>query len=81
MATGRLPFPGPNFLAQKREMRFEAPSRIWAGLPAELDAVLAKALQAEPQRRFRTVQELSQALDGLTGPSTGPITGPLRKSP
>ncbi|MFA5140185.1 MAG: serine/threonine-protein kinase [Elusimicrobiota bacterium] len=77
MVTGKLPFPGPNFLAQKREMRFAPPSRAAAGLPAELDKIMERALQAEPQRRFRSVQEMVQALDGLPGPSTGP----LQKSP
>jgi eukaryotic-like serine/threonine-protein kinase len=62
MLTGRLPFDGPNFLAQKREMLFTPPSGLVDGLPAALDALLRKALQPEPQRRFHTAQEFAQAL-------------------
>lgn len=61
MATGTLPFPGPNFLAQKQELVYVRPSRA-ARLPAAFDAVIDRALQPEPSRRFHSAGELSAAL-------------------
>ena len=63
MLTGALPFNGPNFLAQKTEMRFTPPSR--AGLPLGLDPFMQRALQAEPGRRFHSAAELLAALDSV----------------
>jgi serine/threonine-protein kinase len=65
--TGRLPFPGPNYLAQKREMSFAPPSKAAPGLPERLDGVLARALQADPKLRFHSAAEFAQALDSLVG--------------
>ena len=63
MATGRLPFEGPNLLAQKRETSYVAASRAAAGMSPEIDSVVAKALQPEPRDRFRSAGEFSRALD------------------
>ncbi|MEK9144662.1 MAG: serine/threonine-protein kinase, partial [Elusimicrobiota bacterium] len=63
MLTGALPFGGPNFLAQKTEMRFAPPSR--AGLPPGLDSFMQRALQAEPGRRFHSAAELLAALESV----------------
>ena len=68
--TGRLPFPGPNFLAQKREMFFTPPSAAAPDLPQGLDGVFARALQADPKLRFHSASEFAQALDSLV-----PIAG------
>ncbi|MFA5137945.1 MAG: serine/threonine-protein kinase [Elusimicrobiota bacterium] len=54
--AGELPFPGPDFLAQKRGKAYEPPSKL--GLPAGLDAVMARALDPEPGRRFHSAGEL-----------------------
>ena len=63
--TGKLPFPGPNFLAQKRERFFTPASRVASGLPSPVDELLARALHPEPAARFRTAGELAEALDSL----------------
>ena len=68
--TGRLPFPGPNYLAQKREMLFIPPSKA-APLPAKLDEVMRRALAAEPERRFHSAAEFLQALESVL-----PLTPP-----
>ena len=60
--TGNIPFPGPNFLAQKREMRFAPPSQVAPGLPAGLDDVVRRALEADPARRFHSAAEMVEAL-------------------
>ena len=65
MATGRLPFEGPNFLAQKREMRYLPPSRVVAGLSREIDPLVWRALQPEAAKRFRSAEEFSRSLAGL----------------
>ena len=65
MATGRLPFSGPNFLAQKREMRYTPASKLAAGIPKEIDPLLLKALQPEPRLRFHSSEEFCKAVDAL----------------
>ncbi|MFA5137944.1 MAG: serine/threonine-protein kinase [Elusimicrobiota bacterium] len=54
--AGKQPFPGPDFLRQKRSKAYEPPSKL--GLPAGLDAVMARALDPEPGRRFHSAGEL-----------------------
>ncbi|MBI4348902.1 MAG: serine/threonine protein kinase [Elusimicrobia bacterium] len=67
MLTGMLPFPGPDFLAQKRERSFRAASEAVAGLPPGLDRVLSRALHPEPQDRFHGAGELVKAFDDALG--------------
>ncbi|MBI5596884.1 MAG: serine/threonine protein kinase [Elusimicrobia bacterium] len=62
MATGRLPFNGPNFLAQKREMHYMPPSTVVPGLPPALDRVVASALAPDPARRYPTAGDLARDL-------------------
>jgi hypothetical protein len=44
-------------------LSYVAPSRAIAGLPETLDAVFAKAFQADPDKRWRTPQEFADALE------------------
>ncbi|MFA5140302.1 MAG: protein kinase [Elusimicrobiota bacterium] len=82
MITGRLPFEGPNFLAQKREMRYQPPSRLAADIPKDVDLIIQKVLQPEPQRRYHTAQEFCAAMETLPEPG-GPAPGssPSQTSP
>ncbi|MFA5137946.1 MAG: serine/threonine-protein kinase [Elusimicrobiota bacterium] len=64
MAVGRPPFPGPDFLAQKRGMRYDPPSQA-AGLSAGFDAFIQKALQPDPGKRFRSAAEMAAAAGAL----------------
>lgn len=68
LTTGALPFAGPNYLAQKRERSFKAPSSAAPGLSKDLDALVARALAPEPQHRFRSAADFSAALDKLPDP-------------
>jgi tetratricopeptide (TPR) repeat protein len=65
MLTGKLPFAGigAGMLMNKINMSYVAPSRAIAGLPAPLDEVFAKALQADPDQRYRTPKEFADALE------------------
>jgi serine/threonine-protein kinase len=65
MLTGQLPFPGPNFLAQKREMAYEAPTKTGPRLHPKTDEVMRKALQAEPRNRFHTGAEFMAAVESV----------------
>lgn len=51
MATGRLPFPGPDFLSQKERLVYEEPSRVVCDLPLRCDQLVADALAADPAAR------------------------------
>ncbi|MBI4348809.1 MAG: serine/threonine protein kinase [Elusimicrobia bacterium] len=62
MLTGRLPFEGPNYLAQKRERRYLPPSAL-AALGPGVDALLARALSPEASERFASAGELARALE------------------
>jgi len=64
MLTGRLPFTGPNFLAQKQRRLAVPPSRLAPGLPLA-DQIIAKALAPEPRDRYHSGAELAAAVDAL----------------
>ncbi len=73
MATGRRPFQGASELATlalNRKGRATPPARICADLPAELDAVICKAMQRSPDKRFPSAEAMLAALERV-----------LRKSP
>jgi len=72
MSTGRLPFEGPNFLAQKREMSYPPPSKLVPDLPKGLDMIIRKALQPDPQSRFRKASDLFGAIAVLPDVPTNP---------
>ncbi|MBI4346160.1 MAG: serine/threonine protein kinase [Elusimicrobia bacterium] len=63
MLTGKLPFEGPNFLAQKREMKIAPVSSFDASLGPAVDQALFKALQPEPDARFHSAAQLLAGLD------------------
>jgi len=52
MLTGRVPFPGPDFAAQKKAGRFEPPSALVPALKATgADELASAALAPEPGQR------------------------------
>ncbi|MBI5595394.1 MAG: serine/threonine protein kinase [Elusimicrobia bacterium] len=65
--TGKLPFPGPNYLAQKRELRFIPASHAAPGLPSGLDSVFSRALHPDPAKRFHSAAEFTGAVDFAAG--------------
>jgi len=65
MVAGRLPFRGPNFLAQKQGMLFEPVTRLAPGLGSMADEIVRRALQADPKGRFHSGAEFSAAVSRL----------------
>ncbi|MBI4679601.1 MAG: serine/threonine protein kinase [Elusimicrobia bacterium] len=74
LLTGGLPFPGPDFTAQKRSMRMSPPTARVPTLPARVNTVLSRALDARPEVRFHSGGDLILAL-GAEDPSQGPDSG------
>jgi serine/threonine-protein kinase len=61
--VGALPFPGPNFLAQKQRRAFVPPSSVpAAGLRHELDPVFQKVLDPEPEGRYHSAGDFAAAV-------------------
>ncbi|TPW20589.1 MAG: hypothetical protein FD126_1533 [Elusimicrobia bacterium] len=63
--TGRRPFPGPDFLAQKRAGRYAPASSLAKGLPAGADSLFRISFHPEADRRFHGPAALAAAADAL----------------
>ena len=70
MTTGHLPFAGSGaaMLLNKLNGKLIPPGQRVPTLPSGFDAVIAKALAPDPDRRYRTPAELVAALDSLLTP-------------
>lgn len=78
--TGSQPFPG-NSLEQQLGGHLAAPpprpSTMRAGVPTELDSVIAKGMAKKPEDRYNTTKELTAAARAaVTGPISRPVSGP-----
>ena len=65
LLTDRKPYVGDTFAEiRARAVRGEAPSadRVDAGVPADLAAIVAKAMAADPEQRFRSARAFSREL-------------------
>ena len=70
MLTGQTPFPLENVMAVLFAHRSEPPPRLAArrpGLPAELDAVLGRALAKSPSDRYRSCGDFAAAFQSAAG--------------
>ncbi len=70
MLTGKVPFNGPNYLAQKRESHYQPPSQRLPGLPVELDALVSRSLAPEVRDRYHTGAEFVKAVEALAAPKS-----------
>ncbi|MBI5210418.1 MAG: protein kinase [Elusimicrobia bacterium] len=69
MLSGKLPFAGPDFLGQKEKMDFAPLSRAAPDLGARFDALMARALAADPARRHAAAGEfLADFEDAMARP-------------
>jgi serine/threonine-protein kinase len=83
-ATGKLPFDGESvgdLLVKICTSPVPVPSHVMPGLPPGFDAWFSRAMEREPERRFGSVQEMSDALAYAAGitmrqPGSGP-GGPM----
>jgi eukaryotic-like serine/threonine-protein kinase len=65
MATGHLPFPGASLgqmLSSGSHPAVPAPSRVRAGVPAGLDALIARLLEPDAAKRPQSAAEVSREL-------------------
>jgi serine/threonine protein kinase len=70
MLTGRRPFPkvtGPASMLTALLTQTPIPPAVLAAIPAELDGIVMRCLDREPEHRFGSVVELARALDELAG--------------
>ena len=63
--TGSLPFPGPDFLAQKERMKYVPPQFLAPDLPKEAELLFAATLSADPKLRVADASELIDSLKSL----------------
>ena len=63
--TGDLPFKGPDFHNQKERKLYTPVSSVSPAAPNGIDALIAKTLEPDPEKRFKSVEEWKEALDAL----------------
>ncbi len=66
MLTGRLPFTADSVMEQTRQHLYESPpppSSINPTLPPEVDAIVLRALEKDPAKRYRSVTACADALE------------------
>ena len=86
LVGGRRPFQGPQLLDYLRQHTTEPPPRlrdIRPDVPASLDAVVAKALQKDPNDRFKSATEFKRTLQDIyraISPSKDGSTANLSRS-
>jgi serine/threonine protein kinase len=51
-------------------MTVDPPSRVRTGVPKALDAIVAKGLERDPERRFRTAKEMALAIEEAFAPAS-----------
>ena len=83
MATGRLPFTGPDPLAVFHAIHHSEPEPLTAlrtGLPIELDRIVAKCLAKDPADRYQHVDDLIVDITKLRkSTDSGATTGAIRE--
>lgn len=60
--TGELPFRGPDFLAQKRELILRRPRELCPDIPGVLEEIILRCLEPEKEKRPQSAGELAAAL-------------------
>jgi tRNA A-37 threonylcarbamoyl transferase component Bud32 len=65
--TGQLPFPGPDFFAQKERMKYPPPQFLAPELPKETELLFAATFAVDPKNRVADAAELLESLKSLKG--------------
>ena len=82
MVTGRLPFTGDTMMSTIAAILREDPKRpghFVAGIPVELERIIARCLRKDPERRFQHAEDLKVALEELQEEVSSRRLGPLRR--
>lgn|GEM_PF-1249718 len=58
MLTGELPFPGPNFTAQKQRRGFPPARELNRKVSSRLDRLITTCLDPEPERRYQNAGDI-----------------------
>ncbi len=80
MSTGRRPFPetqGPRLIDAILNSAPAPPGRLQPRLSAELERIILKCLEKDPERRYQSARELRVDLERLAAPST--VAAPLAR--
>ena len=80
LLVGRPPFTAETQIATAMKHLKEPPPplrSIRAGVPRPLEAVIMKALEKDPDRRFASAEDMRAALESTTGRTSGTIAMPL----
>ncbi len=68
MVTGRLPFDGDTDVEvalKHLQDKPPVPSSLQSGIPAGLDSIILKCMQKNPERRYSSMRQMVEELDGL----------------
>jgi serine/threonine protein kinase len=65
MICGELPFKGPDFLAQKRELAYKSIKEIIPEAPEEIEKIISKCLNNDLEKRYKSADELLEELEKL----------------
>ena len=65
MITGKQPFSGPSYLAQKQAGLFAPPTQLQDDLPEKIDPLFQKAFAVDPSKRFKSAAEFVAAVEAL----------------
>ena len=66
MLTGELPFNGPDYHYQKEKKIFNPLSQSIPGINPEIDSIISKALEPDPQNRYKSVEDFLSDLNRLS---------------
>ncbi len=61
LLSGEPPFPGPNFILQKRESAFRPLRELAKDAPVDLAEAVERALKPDPKDRFQSIAEFAGA--------------------
>ncbi len=64
--TGRLPFPGPDYLMQKERMQYQPPHFLRPDLPKAIEVFFRVTLAKDPKLRVADAEELVADLESLS---------------
>ncbi|MGC8867174.1 MAG: protein kinase domain-containing protein, partial [Elusimicrobiales bacterium] len=66
LLVGELPFSGPDYHYQKERKLYTPLSHIVAGVPKDIDRIVSKLLEPDPQYRYRTADEFLKDFENLS---------------